>query len=136
MRSYSRGLIEMGNISFSLFDLSRPDGRQSALRKISPDRLNAKIFHRELLDIFRREMDFRKTKDGTAEAADYFESLYHCALLLYLVGDPADVPLMWEAKRINFDTGCGFDAQFMVGAGVLETIAHLEANGHREVSDY
>jgi hypothetical protein len=26
---------------------------------------------------------------------------------------------MWEAKNIDMDTGCGFDTQFMVGAGVV-----------------
>jgi hypothetical protein len=42
-------------------------------------------------------------------------------LLLYLVGDPADVAVMWEAKHINMDTGCGFDGQFLVGATPLRT---------------
>lgn len=32
---------------------------------------------------------------------------------------------MWRAKQTNFDTGCGFDVQFLVGAGVEETLAFL-----------
>lgn len=118
------------------FDFSGPPGRQLALAKIPPDRVKARVFHGQLLDIFRREMNFRRTKEGTPEAADYFESLYHCALLLYLVGDLTDVPLMWEAKHLNFDTSCGFDGQFLVGAGVEETIRSLETSGHKEIADY
>ena len=36
---------------------------------------------------------------------------------------------MWEAKNIDMDTGCGFDTQFMVGAGVDATMKYLEDQG-------
>ncbi len=81
-------------------------------------------------------MAFR-TADHPGDEDDlYFEQLYWCALLLYLVGDPADVPLMWEAKNINMDTGSGFDVQFLVGAGVHETVSYLQAHGNDEIAAY
>jgi hypothetical protein len=33
------------------------------------------------------------------------------------------------------DTGCGFAGQFLVGAGIQQTIAYLEINGNREIVD-
>jgi hypothetical protein len=128
----------MGEIDFTLYDLGSPSGRQVALMKIPPDRTRVKMLHGQLRDIFRREMDFRKTDNRAPvdDGLDYFESIYHCALLLYLVGDPADVPLMWEAKHIDMDTGCGFDGEFLVGAGLQETIRYLEVNGNQEILNY
>jgi hypothetical protein len=38
-----------------------------------------------------------------------------------------DVWLMARAKRANFDTGCGFDAQHLVTGGVEATLAHVRA---------
>jgi hypothetical protein len=38
-----------------------------------------------------------------------------------------DVALLWQAKQINMDTGAGLDIQFLVGAGVEETIEYLRA---------
>lgn len=128
----------MIEIDFSLHDLNSPRGRRALLLKIPPNRDVVRKYHSELVDLFRREMSFSRG-DNPAEGddeADYFEHLYWCGLLLYLVGDPADVPLMWEAKNINMDTGCGFDGQFLVGAGVEETIKYLEDRGHKAPADF
>ena len=125
----------MIDINFSSYDLNSPRDRRALLLKIPPKREVLRAHHPELLDLFRREMQFRRG-DDSADEADYFEHLYWCALLLYLVGDPADAPLMWEAKNINMDTGCGFDGQFLVGAGVEETIKYLENGGHTAPADY
>lgn len=54
-----------------------------------------------------------------------FENLYWCALLLTQIGDVRDVLALWRAKNTDFDTGCAFDVQFLVGAGVQETLAFL-----------
>ena len=43
---------------------------------------------------------------------------------------------MWEAKHINMDTGFGFDGQFLVGAGVEQTISYLRNSGKSEIADY
>ncbi|MGE0786407.1 MAG: hypothetical protein AB7S26_12125 [Sandaracinaceae bacterium] len=59
------------------------------------------------------------------EHEDRFENLYWCALLLSQIGEVQDVLALWRAKMTNFDTGCGFDVQFLVGAGVEPTLAFL-----------
>jgi hypothetical protein len=128
----------MIEIEFSSYDLNSPRDRRALLLKIPPNREVVRKYHPELLDLFRREMSYR-TGDDLAEGddeCDYFEHLYWCGLLLYLVGDPADVAVMWEAKHINMDTGCGFDGQFLVGAGVEETIKYLEERGQKAPADY
>jgi len=106
--------------------------------RIPPDRAVARKYHSELLELFRREMTCRRTGDlpeGEGES-DCFEQIYWCGLLLYLVGDPADVPLMWEGKQIDMDTAIGFDGQFLVGAGVEETIKYLEKHGQEKPAEY
>jgi len=130
----------MPEINFGAYDLNTPSGRQSVLKQMPPDRKTVAKYHAELLELFRREIRFgRQLRDRTdggpsceGGEIDYYEHLYWCGLLLYLIGDPADVPLMWEAKNIDMDTGCGFHAQFMVGAGVDETIRYLEDQGQTE----
>jgi hypothetical protein len=128
----------MVEIDFSSSDFGTPLGRRAALMRIPPDRAVARKYHSELLELFRREMAYRRGDDspeGEGES-DCFEQIYWCGLLLYLVGDPADVPLMWEGKQINMDTGIGFDGQFLVGAGVEETIKYLEENGQKKPAEY
>ena len=96
------------------------------------------------MDLFQREVHFarelRVRTDGGPVCGDgeidYYENLYWCALLLYFIGDPADVPLMWEAKHIDMDTAFGFDTQFMFGAGVDATIAYLKEQAHHEIAAY
>jgi hypothetical protein len=128
----------MVEIEFSSYDFSTPLGRRAALMRIPPDRAVARKYHSELLELFRREMAYRRADDspeGEGES-DCFEQIYWCGLLLYLVGDPADVPLMWEGKQIDMDTGIGFDGQFLVGAGVEETIKYLEERGQKKPAEY
>jgi hypothetical protein len=55
-----------------------------------------------------------------------FESIRFCGALLFLLAQVEDVCLLWEAKTVNFDTMCGFDVQFLVGAGVAPTLAYLQ----------
>ena len=64
----------------------------------------------------------------------FVENLYCCAFLLYLVGDPSDVPVMWQAKHLNVDTACGFDVQFLLGAGAERTLTYLVEHGHADVA--
>ncbi len=128
----------MAEIDFASYDLNNPKARLAALRQIAPDRAIAARFHRELLDIFRREMEFRKADCAGApdDEFDYADSIYWCAFLLYFVGDPADVTLMWQAKNLNFDLRCAFDWQFLVGAGVDDTIKYFEDQNQEEAADY
>lgn len=80
-------------------------------------------FHSLLQILFDFELSYRldETHDG-----EFFENIYHCAFLLFKIGDLQDVIPMWKAKRSDFDLGCGFDVQFLVGAGVQKTIDFLE----------
>lgn len=125
-------------IDFHAFDLTRPRDRYRLLKGIPPDRAIVRTIHKELLDLFRIEMDYRKEDcpPQPDQEFDYVELIYWCGLLLYLIGDPADAPLMWEAKHIDFDIGCSFDIQFLVGAGVDETVQYLEAQGQAQAVAY
>jgi len=127
----------MPDIDFSAYDLGSPLERGALLLKIPPDREIVRKYHPELLDLFRREMAYRRGDSAQNEdESECFEQLYWCALLLYLIGSPADAALMWEGKQINMDTACGFDVQFLVGAGVDETTQYLETHGQKEPAEY
>ncbi|TWP48043.1 hypothetical protein FKR81_30385 [Lentzea tibetensis] len=43
-----------------------------------------------------------------------------------------DVWLHWEIKQANFDTGCGYDLEHLLAAGVQSTIAYVRDSGHAE----
>ncbi len=133
----------MNEIDLASYDLNTPSGRQSVLKKISPTRDEARKYHAVLLDILQREANFRREDDRIGVEptyedgeVEYFEHIYWCGFLLYLIGDPADVPLMWAAKQTNMDTAIGFDFQFLVGAGVDVTFKYLRDNGQKEILDY
>jgi len=111
-------------------DIHSPSSREQALRNILPE--DAKQHQPLLQEIFRREMEYRKS-EGDQE---YFENLYWCAYLLFHVADLRDVESMWVAKHLNMDTGCGFDVENMVGAGAGQTIEYLRQQGADEAADY
>ncbi|WP_329406926.1 hypothetical protein OG563_33765 [Nocardia vinacea] len=102
-------------------------GRERLMAAIDPG--NATAHHALLRSIFQSEMDDRRA----AQRTEYFENLYWCAFLLYLIGDPSDVPMMWCAKHVDFDTACGFDIQFLLGAGVQPTLSYLADRGHADI---
>ena len=111
--------VEMSAESLRL--LGDPLFRQEVLREIQRNpSLDASGLLRELL---RMEVEYRRSdrNDGA-----FFENIYWCAFLLWRVGDLGDVMLLWRAKHTNFDTGCGLDIQFLMGAGVDETISYLQ----------
>lgn len=56
------------------------------------------------------------------------EELHLAAWLVAKLRDPADVFRMSRAKFANFDTGCGFDGEHLVAAGVARTLAYLHAS--------
>ena len=88
--------------------LGDPAARERLLASIAPD--SAAEHHAVLRDIFRREMHHRHDTGGD----EFFENLYWCAFLLHPIRDPADVPMMWQAKHTDFDTAAGFDVQFLL----------------------
>lgn len=73
-------------------------------------------------EMFQQEIQYHLE---ISQDHEYFENLYWTALFLFQIGELDDVLPMWRAKHINFDTGCGFDIQFLVGCGVNETIKFL-----------
>jgi len=116
---HSGSAVELSAEASRLLDVS--SFRQGVLREIhrSPSR-DASGLLRAILD---READCRLS--GKSE--EYFENLYWCAFLLWRVGDLRDVIPLWRAKNIDFDTACGFDIQFLTGAGLNQTIEYLES---------
>jgi hypothetical protein len=56
-----------------------------------------------------------------------FDSIRLCGFLLSVLAQLEDIRLLWEAKTTSFDTMCGFDIQFLVGAGVSPTLAYLQS---------
>jgi hypothetical protein len=110
--------------------IGTPEQRETALRAIEPSR--AHEYHPILRKIFAAEIEYR-CQDGEL---DYFENLYWCAWLLFHVGDPNDIEMMWKAKHINMDTGSGFDAENMVGAGIRESVDYLRARKLDPIADY
>jgi hypothetical protein len=104
-----------------------PADREIILGEIRPE--NAADHHQLLREILDAKIALRRA----GEDCEHFENLYHCAYLLYLVGDPQDVPALWSAKQIDFDSFCAFDTQIFLGAGVKETLDYLRANGHAEM---
>ncbi len=83
-----------------------------------------------LLRVLLQQEVTHRQSDGDDQSAsdDAFENLYWCALLLYQLGDLEDVLPLWKAKHTSFDTSVAFDIQFLVGAGVDETLSHLSSS--------
>jgi hypothetical protein len=75
----------------------------------------------------KQEMICYKNNFRVTEECLGFDSFRLCGFLLFVLAQVEDVPLLWEAKTTNFDTMCGFDIQFLVGAGVSPTLDSLRA---------
>lgn len=86
--------------------------------------------HALLQALLAIEVEYRSMEDS-----EHFENLYWCAFLLHQLGMVEDVISMWRAKHTNFDTGCGFDVQFLVGAGVDATLRYLSSRQDSEAKD-
>lgn len=85
-----------------------PQERTSKLRSIAFD--GAHEEHEWLRQCFKRELEERLKGEDYEE----FENIYHCALLLHIIGDESDLPLMYSAKCSgDMDLGSGFDWQFL-----------------------
>lgn len=100
--------------------LNDPHFRESIYKSMHPKPV-ARFFSlaRKMLD---HEVTYRQDENHDGE---YFENIYWVGLFLYQIGDLNDVVPMWRAKQTNMDTGGGFDIQFLVGCGVMETIDFL-----------
>ena len=88
--------------------------------------------HQLLRGLLAAETSYRA---NDAEPQEWFENLYWCAFLLFCVGDPADVPALWQAKQVNFDTASGLDVQALFGAGVVPTLDWLASHGYPDLAE-
>jgi hypothetical protein len=61
------GDLFMTEIKFAAYDLDTPSGRQSVLKRMPPDRETVAKYHAELLDLFKREMEFRREMGETVD---------------------------------------------------------------------
>lgn len=104
----------------ALILLDDPRFRREVLREVHQSVSTTAALLRTILE---REVSYRET----GGCLEYFENLYWCAFLLWRVGEVVDVIPLWRAKNIDFDTGCGLDVQFLVGAGLDETIRYLRS---------
>ena len=55
-----------------------------------------------------------------------------CCVQLFSRGLLEDVLRIWEAKQSGFDLFCYLDGEFLLGAGITETIAYLQDVGSEE----
>lgn len=110
-------------------DIRKPEDRRRMLQGIAPEQ--ATQHHALLRQIFRLEMDYREHDEDLT----FYENIYWCGYLLFMVGDPADVRMLWEGKHINMDTGIGFDIHSLFGAGYEETVAYLRDNRMHDILD-
>ncbi len=62
--------------------------------------------------------------------------LLACCWMLFLVGDLADVELIWQAKNLNFDTYSYIDSVFLIPSGVQMTAEFANAHGPADLADY
>jgi hypothetical protein len=122
-----------------VFDqLASPGERAALLKNIPPD--DPTPHHDQVKSIFRAEMAFRReiyqaSDHDNGDFEQYYENLYWSAYLLSRIGDPSDVPMMWEAKNLDFDAYSGFDVQFLLGAGSEATLAYLRQNGREDIAE-
>lgn len=110
-------------------DLDDPEQRRNRLERIS--RQTAKANHDWLRRCFEAELAYRLAEP----AGDYFENIYHCAVLLHIVGDLHDLALFYQAKRGagDFDLGCGFDWEFLFMASPAELQTHAAGLGRDDI---
>lgn len=118
-------------------DLSTPAKRKAVLLGIDPG--DPALHHEVLRQIFPLEVARRIGDEDEEDPADDDESenVYQCAFLLHLIGDPADAPALAAAKyrTYDMDLGIGFDCEFILGAGVQETLDYLDSHGHADLAD-
>jgi len=86
--------------------------------------------------MLRAIFDLERTwREGPDEGeSDEYEQIYVTAFLLFLIGDAADAPRLYDAKfrTRDMDLSIGFDAEAIFGAGASETLQWLLENGYTD----
>ncbi len=119
-------------------DLVRQNPKLLDNYRFDKDAINSKHFDRLRLNIaiyndlkqsdyeivkflFTEEKEWRKYgKDGEVD------NLYFCAFILTLFNSPEIIWSFFETKNIDFDSGIGFDGEYLVSAGIKETYQYLK----------
>lgn len=71
--------------------------------------------------LFMEEKEWRKYgKNGEVD------NLYFGAFILTLFNSPEIIWLFFESKNIDFDSGIGFDGEYLVSVGIKETYQYLK----------
>jgi hypothetical protein len=105
--------------------------RAEWLNSIWPNKLVQN--HEAIRECFKTEVkEYRESQDPE----HVIENKYQAALYLYILGKPEDGVLVFDAKMSDFDLGCGFDCEFMLGAGLEKTIEHAKEIKHQEMLEY
>lgn len=115
-------------------DLSTPARWKAVLLGIDPD--DPAPRQEVLRQIFPLEVAWRLGDEVEEDPDD--EWFNQRAFLLHLVGDPAEAALAAAKYRtydMDMDMGIGFDREFILGAGVPETVAYLDSHGHVDLAD-
>lgn len=80
--------------------------------------------------LFTEESKWRKdAKDGEVD------NLYFSAFVLTLFKKPEVVWLFFEIKNIDFDSGIGFDGEYLVAAGIEQTYKYLATVDNTQKKD-
>lgn len=119
-------------------DSIRQDPKRLVNYRFDKDAISSKHFERLRLNIaiyndlkqtdyeivkylFAEEKEWRKYgKDGEVD------NLYFSAFILTLFNSPEIIWLFFEVKNIDFDSGIGFDGEYLVSAGIKETYNYLK----------
>jgi hypothetical protein len=106
--------------------------RWDVLQRISPTKKSAIQNTDLILQILDAELEERKISD----VHEYYENIYWAILLLFLTENVRHVATIWKVKHIDFDLGCGLDGQYLVGAGIDETIVYCRENNLMDAAAY
>lgn len=112
--------------------LDDDDFRNRVYPLLSPESFDER--HALFLALMHREMDYRvRLWEGLVEDPDdRYENIYRCAFMLYRIGQPEDVFLLWHAKSLNMDVGSSLGVEYFIGAGVDPTLDHLKVSDSPE----
>ena len=118
--------LRSGKVEPALEELLRSPAERLALYQLIARR-NPREFRPLLLRLFGEEISFRQALwEGTAtDDGTFSEGIFHCAFLIHCCGEPSDTAILWKAQHLNQDIG-ELDGEYFVGAGVAETLAHLD----------
>jgi len=119
-------------------DLVRQNPKLLDNYRFDKDAMNSKHFERLRLNIAiyndLKPTDYEIVKCLFAEEKEWrkygksgeVDNLYFCAFILTHFHLPEIVWLFLETKNIDFDSGIGFDGEYLVSAGIKETYQYLK----------